>query len=76
VQPHAETIEAIERVFRQQNLEFLANGGVCPRDNTLRVIDEGDPYLQLLDDVFATLNDIPAPKCCFASCATSCLRPP
>jgi len=65
VQPYAETTEAIERVFRQQNLEFLANGGVCPRDNTLRVIDEGDPYLQLLDDVFATLNDTPRAEVLF-----------
>lgn len=57
VQPHAETIEAIERVFRNHNLDFLPNGGVCPRDNTLRLINEGDPYLQLLDDVFLTLKD-------------------
>src|SRR5208283_2240463 len=65
VQPHAETLEAIERVFRQHNIEFLANGGVCPRDNTLRVITEGDPYLQLLDDVFATLKDAPRAEVLF-----------
>jgi len=56
-QPHASTIELLEKMFRDNDVEFLPNGGICPRDNTLRVIDEGDPYLQLLDDVFATLKD-------------------
>ncbi len=56
-QPHASNITILENLFRDEGIEFLPNGGLCPRDNTLRIIDEGDPYLQLLDDVFATLKD-------------------
>ena len=57
-QPHAATVELLEKLFRDNDIEFPPNGGLCPRDNTLRVIDEGNPYLQLLDDVFATLKDV------------------
>jgi len=56
-QPHTSTIEIFEKLFRDHDIEFLPNGGICPRDNTLRVIDEGDTYLQLLDDIFLTLKD-------------------
>lgn len=65
VQPHAETMDAIERVFRANNVDFLANGGICPHDETLRVIEEGDPYLQALDDVFATVKDQRRPEVLF-----------
>src|SRR5262249_19146405 len=33
------------------------NGGVCHRDNSLRIITESEPYLKVLEDVFTTLKD-------------------
>ena len=65
VQPHAETMDSIERVFRTNNIEFLSNGGICPRDDTVRVITDNEPYLRILEDVFDTLKDENKPEALF-----------
>lgn len=53
---HAET-EAALRAALDPLIEFIGDRGVALRDDTLRIINTGDPYLQLLDDAFHTLKD-------------------
>jgi transcriptional regulator with XRE-family HTH domain len=54
--PRPATVAKIIQAFEKERIEFLDNSGVRLKDDTLRVIDEGDPYLQVLDDVYYTLQ--------------------
>lgn len=54
--PLSSNIAAIIEAFTAAGIEFLPNSGVAKRDDTLRIIRTGDPYLQMLDDVFHTLK--------------------
>lgn len=54
--PRPSTVEKIIQAFEKERIEFLDNNGVRQKDDTLRVIEGDDPYLQLLDDVFHTLS--------------------
>ncbi len=55
--PRPATIEKIVGAFEKEGIEFLELSGVRRKDDTLRVIEGDDPYLQLLDDVYYTLKD-------------------
>lgn len=53
--PRASTIDAIRAAFEKHGIEFI-EGGVRERQDTVRVLQGSDCYLQLLDDVFITLR--------------------
>lgn len=53
---HLDTLTKITNVLKLNNIEFLENDGIRLKDDTLRVIEEGDPYLQVLDAIFYTLK--------------------
>lgn len=55
-QPRKSSMDAIYSTLNGLGVDFIGHDGVTLRDNTLRVINSGDPYMQLLDDVLLTLQ--------------------
>ena len=56
VDPKPSSLTAIRKALENRGIEFIPQSGIRLRDDTFRIIDTGEPYLQLLDDVFMTLH--------------------
>jgi transcriptional regulator with XRE-family HTH domain len=58
-QPHASTLEILEKLYRGNGIEFIGERGVAHVNETYKLIEGTDCYLRLLDEVFHALRSKP-----------------
>jgi len=54
--PQPATIEKVVSVFEEAGVEFI-NGGARVRDDTVRILEGENAYIQLMDDIFYATRD-------------------
>lgn len=62
-QPTIATLDKIERALVSAGIEFLANGGVCPKEVDFTVYKGKTGFSQFMDDVYETAREVGGEIC-------------